>query len=120
MKEFFKKMLSTIKWLFWEGNLKTLMFWGAFTYLVMFFVSGLAVDGIVYLGLGEIWATTLPCAPLYIPIVTSLAGVLLCMVSVSLHEALTSDKGFTFRNLLAGITPGLVLSIVMLIWRGFI
>ena len=120
MKESLKKVLSTIKWLIWEGNLKTLMFWGCFVFVVLFFMNALAVEGIVQLDIGEIWGTHLPCAPLYVPMVSTFFGVLMCMVSISLHEALTSDKGFCFRNLLAGTLPCIVFCIVMLCWRGFL
>lgn len=120
MKKFFKKVGSTLKWLFWEGNLKSLLFWGWFVYLFMFILNGLAVDGIVALHLGEIYGTTLPVAPAYIPMVAATVGTLFCMISISLHEALTSEKGFSFRNLLAGLTPGLIFDLVIIIWRGFI
>lgn len=115
-----KRFLQCLKSLFWEGNLKWMMFWGWFVFLLMFMLTGLAVEGITYLHLGEIWATTLPIAPLYIPIVASLLCVFACMCTVSLHESQTTDKGFSFKNLLAGLTPGLLFSIVLVLWRGFI
>ena len=115
-----KKFFQALKSLFWEGNLKWLMFWGWFVFLFMFMLTGLALEGVVYLGIGTIHATELPMAPLYVPMVASLLATFACMCTVSLHEASTTSKGFSFKNLLAGRPPGLLFCIGMVCWRGFI